>query len=175
MKASSNFPHFYLYGLDIFSLLHLLWKNKSKLMRSPCCCVSVRVPVYICVCVTICLYVVCLCIPPIDFWMPEPIFMKIDTYIMPNGHLNGLLHKFLPPVCVCIYIPLELLGNGSVKTLQRQWIRNNRKFVGRVTFHAICTVSKKPWRLFLLRTLFKSVRILWHTCATQLIERTEKE
>jgi hypothetical protein len=24
---------------------------------------------------------VCVCVPPINFWMPEPIFMKLGTYI----------------------------------------------------------------------------------------------
>jgi hypothetical protein len=45
--------------LYVFSLLSLFWKNRSRLMRSPCS----------------------LCILPINFWMPEPILMKLGMYI----------------------------------------------------------------------------------------------
>jgi hypothetical protein len=38
-------------------------KNKSRLMISPCC---------LCVCIA----------SPINFWMPEPIFMKLGMYII---------------------------------------------------------------------------------------------
>jgi hypothetical protein len=43
-------------------------KNKSRLMRSPCC---------LCVCEY----------PHINFWMPEPIFMKLGIYgTLPKGY-----------------------------------------------------------------------------------------
>jgi hypothetical protein len=41
-------------------------------MRSPS-----RLCVYVCVCA--CAHV---CVSPVDFWMPEPIFMKLGMYIM---------------------------------------------------------------------------------------------
>jgi hypothetical protein len=53
-KRFQSFPFF-------FSLLSLVWKNKeSKLVWSLCC----------------------LCIPHINFWMPESVFMKLGMYIM---------------------------------------------------------------------------------------------
>jgi hypothetical protein len=50
------------------------------------------------VCVTVCIP------PPINFWIPEPIFMKLGVYIMAR-ELNGVLHKSLPSVyvSVCVY------------------------------------------------------------------------
>jgi hypothetical protein len=52
---------------------------------------------------------------PINFWMPEPIFMKLGTWTK----LSGVLYKSLPSVRVATYIPPFLLGNGSVETLPR--------------------------------------------------------
>jgi hypothetical protein len=79
-------------------------------MRSRCC---------LCVCVY----------PPINFWMPEPIFMKLGTYItapepISKASLKNPSHHF---VCIplsllgngSVKIPLSLLGNGSVETLPR--------------------------------------------------------
>jgi hypothetical protein len=37
-------------------------------------------------------------------------------------NVNGVIHKSLPSVCVCMGILLSSLGNGSVKTLLRQQI-----------------------------------------------------
>jgi hypothetical protein len=37
--------------------------------------------VCVCVCVCVCLY------PPINFWTPEPIFIKLDTYPI-SRHLS---------------------------------------------------------------------------------------
>jgi hypothetical protein len=45
---------------------------------------------------------VCISVSPlINFWTPEAIFMKLGTYII--------------SLCLCMCIPLSLLGNGSVK------------------------------------------------------------
>jgi hypothetical protein len=83
-----------------FTLLSLFKQNKSRLMRSPSC--------------------LCVCIPCINFWMSEPIVMKlVILYHGTWAHLNNVLHKWIPSVCVYICI-LLLLGNGSVKTLPRQ-------------------------------------------------------
>jgi hypothetical protein len=85
----------------LFSILSLFLKTESRLMRSTCC----------------------LCIPPIHFWMPEPVFMKLGLYIYHGtwAHFNGGLPKSLPSLCMYVYT-LSLLGNGSVKTLPRQRI-----------------------------------------------------
>jgi hypothetical protein len=59
----------------------------------------------------------CLWIPPINFLMPEPIFMKLGMNIMAP---KPILSKSLPSVCesVCVSL-LSLLGNGSVKCVRR--------------------------------------------------------
>jgi hypothetical protein len=41
---------------------------------------------------------VCSC--PIKFWMPGPVFMKLGKW----SHLNGVLHKIPPRVCVCVCV-----------------------------------------------------------------------
>jgi hypothetical protein len=62
---------------------------------------------------------VCLCIPPISFWMAETNlyetgYVRVSYGTWPN--LSGVLQKSLP--LVYIYIcPPSLLGNGWVKTL----------------------------------------------------------
>jgi hypothetical protein len=78
----------------LFSILSLFRKNKSNLMRCLCDCESRlnRTNLY-------------------------------ETWYLYHGtwaHLNGVLHKSLPSVCICI--PPSLLGNGSIKTLSRQQI-----------------------------------------------------
>jgi hypothetical protein len=61
-------------------------------MKSPCC---------LCVCMPMCLYdcaTVCLsALPLINFWMPEPIFMKLAMYdyIMVPGPVS---------VSLCVYM-----------------------------------------------------------------------
>jgi hypothetical protein len=86
--------------IDFISLLSLFWKKN-------------RVGLWDHV-------AVCVCINPINFRTPEPIFMKLGTYITapePNStaQLKNLFHQSL-----CLYVyPLSLLGNGSVETLPR--------------------------------------------------------
>jgi hypothetical protein len=65
---------------------------------------------------------VCLRIPYIKFWTPE-VSLYETWYIYHDtwAYLNGLLHKSLPLMCLHVY-PLSLLGNGSVKSLPRQWM-----------------------------------------------------
>jgi hypothetical protein len=60
-------------------------KNRGTLMRSPCC---------LCVCESP---------PPINFWMPEPILMKL-RYHNTWTNFNGVLHKFLPSICVSVCV-----------------------------------------------------------------------
>jgi hypothetical protein len=75
----------------IWSLFPIFRKNKSRLMRSPRC--------------------LCVCVSPINFWMPEPIFMKLG--------MNGMASE---PVSLRVSIPLSLPSNSSVDTFPRQWI-----------------------------------------------------
>jgi hypothetical protein len=115
----------------LFSLLSLFWKKKIKvgICSLYAVCVSVNSP------------------PGINFWMPEPNFMKRGMYV----YLSGVLYKSLPSawvsvcpiiarqrfgkhvprqrihatvvgrVClwVCLCFPLLLLGSNSVKTFPR--------------------------------------------------------
>jgi hypothetical protein len=38
--------------------------------------------------------------PPINFRMAELVVMKLGTW----AHLNGVRHKYLPSICVSIYV-----------------------------------------------------------------------
>jgi hypothetical protein len=84
---------------------------------------------------------VCLYIPAINFWVAEPVFMKLSVVMM----VPEPVYMCIPLSLVgssSVKILLSLLGNGSVKTLQRQQIRNN-KIVGRVVFYANSVVARK--------------------------------
>jgi hypothetical protein len=72
-----------------FSLLSLFRKNKSRLMRSPCCLVCL-----------------CLHIPPLPTfkWLKQ-IFMKL--------RMSTMAPQLISTACICI--PLSLLRNGWVK------------------------------------------------------------
>jgi hypothetical protein len=62
----------------------------------------------------------CVCVPvdpPLKFWMPELIFMKLHIYNYgTSAHLNSIRHKSLPSfsVSVCVSL-LFMLDKGSVK------------------------------------------------------------
>jgi hypothetical protein len=76
---------------DVISL-HFVFQNrgsriKCRLMRSPCC----------------------LSYPPINFLIPEPIFMKLRMYIMAPGPI--VLHKSFPS-CVCLNVARQRLGKN---------------------------------------------------------------
>jgi hypothetical protein len=62
----------------------------------------------------------CLCIPAINFWMPEPVFMKVAMYIMALQSISTayFINPSRQPVCLYVY-PLSLLGNGSIKKRNR--------------------------------------------------------
>jgi hypothetical protein len=91
MQFSNPF-HTVLYNLFPFSFsrLSLFWKNKIGLWDHVAVCV-------------------CLCIPsPINFWMPEPIFMKLGTYIsapqpISTAYLKNPSHQ---SVCLYVYPPI---------------------------------------------------------------------
>jgi hypothetical protein len=67
---------------------------------------------------------VCMFVYP-SYWLLNAWTNLYETWCIHHGswtHQKGVLHKSLPSVCVCMCIPLSLLGNGSVKTLPRQRI-----------------------------------------------------
>jgi hypothetical protein len=66
---------------------------------------------------------VCLCIPPINFGIVQPNFMKLGIYIMPLEPISTACFINHCHQSVCLYVyPLSLLGNGSVKASSRQRI-----------------------------------------------------
>jgi hypothetical protein len=95
----------YRYPDSSFSLLSLFWKDEVGLCELRAVCLSV-VPSLL------------------NFWMPEPIFMKLGMYIMATEPISTvLLHKSLPSVCVSVCVSLLwLLSKGLVKTFLRQRI-----------------------------------------------------
>jgi hypothetical protein len=59
---------------------------------------------------------VCRCIPPNNFWLPEPIFMNLGMYIMAPEPI--LMVYFINPThqSLCLYVySRSLLGNGLLK------------------------------------------------------------
>jgi hypothetical protein len=84
--------------------------------------------------------------------MPEPIFMKLGTYIMAPKPISVAYFIISFHRSVCIWIPLSLLGNGSVKTLPRQRIHMQQSIVGGVVLYAVRVVSTKSRWLVLPRS-----------------------
>jgi hypothetical protein len=63
------------------------------------------------------------------FWMPEPIFMKLDSitwHRSPFQRHTFFMNSSHRSVCVCVSL-LSLLGNGSVKTLPWPWTHMQRQ------------------------------------------------
>jgi hypothetical protein len=124
--------------LILFSLLSLLWKNKSSLVQSPySLCVS------------------CLCVP--HYQLLNAWTNLYETWYLYHGtwaYLNGVLHKSLPSVCMYIWYPTTVAGQRLGKKCYRgnEYTRNNRRLVRRVVFYAVHVVSKESRRLVLPRT-----------------------
>jgi hypothetical protein len=80
-------------------------------MRSPCC--------------------QCVCVSPLsDFeCLNQSLWNLVCTVFHGTwAHLNGVLHKSLPSVCVSVFVsPLSLLGNGSLNTFPLQQIHQTKK------------------------------------------------
>jgi hypothetical protein len=63
----------------------------------------------------------CLCVSPINFWMAEPIFMKLGTYFMEPEPISTAYIMNPSHHSVGLYVyTISLLGNGSVKTLPQK-------------------------------------------------------
>jgi hypothetical protein len=92
---------------------------------------------------------VCLCIPHIKFWMPEPVIMKLGTYIMASEPISTA--HFLNPSYQSVYLYVyphvvarQRLGKdyrGNENT------RSNRRIVDRVVLYAVHVVSKTKTKL----------------------------
>jgi hypothetical protein len=104
------------------------------------------------VCVSVC--------PPINFWMPESVFIKFIIYIyIYYGnwvHLNGVLHKSLRSVCVSVCISLLSLHRIRLGKVYHSFVtsqrlgkhvppatnaRKNRKIVGYVCLWVCLYIS----------------------------------
>jgi hypothetical protein len=124
--------------LTFFSLISLFWKNETRFMQSPCCvCVCLCLSLSVCVCVWDSL--------PINFRMPESVFMKLGMYIMTPEPISAAY--FINPshqsVCLCVFL-VKLLGKDLIKCIPpliaMQWLgkhipmatntHNNRIIVG---------------------------------------------
>jgi hypothetical protein len=72
------------------------------------------------------LHAVCVSVYPHKYFsVLEPIFYETRyVYRGTSAHLNGVIHKSFPLVCLCSHP--TLLGNGSVKTFPRQWIHTQQ-------------------------------------------------
>jgi hypothetical protein len=97
-------------------------KNKSRTMRSLCC--------------------PCLCIPPskqhLNPW--TNIYETWYVYHSTWAHLRGLLHKF-PSACVSVYVS-SLVARQKLHS-RKEYMRNKRRIVGRIFYHAVRVVSKE--------------------------------
>jgi hypothetical protein len=102
---------------------------------------------------------VCLGIPPyrrLNAWTNLH-----ETWYGTWAHLNGVLHKSFPSVCVSVCVSLlSLQGNGSVKCVPPFGARqrlgrhvpvatntgNNRRIAGRVIFYVVHFLPREsPW------------------------------
>jgi hypothetical protein len=98
----------------------------------------------------------CICIPPpphqfLNAWINlyETWYVYHDTWT----HLDDVLHKSLPSLCVPVCYPLSLLSNGSLNMFPRQRIHAKKKnCCTRLIFYAVRVVSKESTRLVLPRT-----------------------
>jgi hypothetical protein len=156
--------------LCFISLLSLYWKNESRPMRSPCC----------------------LWIPPI-LLIFECLKQSYETWYACHGtcaHLNGVLHKSLPSICMCItptvarqrrdkHVPATTnkYNNSRIVvcmclrvclSIPLSLLRNNsvktfpwqRRIVG-VVFCAVRVLSKESRQLVLPRTFcFKCILLI---------------
>jgi hypothetical protein len=107
-NTQCDYMHFFILGFFFIGLLSLFWKNKSRLMWSPCC-VSVNP------------------LPPSTY---ECLNQSLRNLVCISWHLRPVQWRTsqVPPISLCVYmcIPLSTLGNGSVKTLLRQRIHTQQ-------------------------------------------------
>jgi hypothetical protein len=89
----------------------------------------------------------CLCfraLPPINFWMPESIFIKGGTYITSPEPISAvyLINPSHRAVRLYVY-PSIVARQRQVRKADKKYIRNNRRIVRRVVLHEIRVV---PWK-----------------------------
>jgi hypothetical protein len=81
--------------------------------------------------------------------MPEPIFMKLDMYIMATEPFSAAYFiKSFPSVCVCMWLVKCIPPFGARQRLGKRVLlatntRNSIKIVGRVIFYAVHVLPKE--------------------------------
>jgi hypothetical protein len=90
----------------IFGLFSLFWKEKSRLMRSPC---YLWIPLY----------------QLSNAW--TNLYKTLYVYHGAWAHLNGVLQKSLPSVCVSVRVSLVVARQRLGKTLLRQRIHTQQQ------------------------------------------------
>jgi hypothetical protein len=110
-------------GIFIFSLISLVVKNESRLMRLPCC----------------------LCLPH-QLLMPEPIIMKPGTYITAPEPITTAYFTNPSHQSVCLYVYPSLIFarqrlGKHVPTATNT--HKNRRIVRRVIFCTVFVLSKE--------------------------------
>jgi hypothetical protein len=88
-------------NISVVILFSFFWKIKVALWDHYAVCVSAY--------------------PLIDYWMPEPIFMKLGMHVMAPESMSTAYFTNPPIglcVCDCRCIPLSFLGNGNEYKLQ---------------------------------------------------------
>jgi hypothetical protein len=73
------------------------------------------------------LQTLCVCVSPhLNFRMPKPVSEKIVMHIVASDPISASYFLYISHQTVCLYVyHLFLLGNGSVKMLQRQRIQRS--------------------------------------------------
>jgi hypothetical protein len=96
--------------------------------------------------------------PPIVFWMPRPIFMKICMYEYNMAREPISTADFINPSypSVFLYCVLSLLGNGSVKHYRGNEYTRNKIIFGLTVFYISERIFTYVWWGDRLRLGFKA-------------------
>jgi hypothetical protein len=83
--------------------------------------------------------------PPIYFWMPGPIFMKIGMYIMAPEPISVayFIHPSHLSVCLYLYAPIVARQRLGKNVTAAKNTRNSRGIVGRVVFMRSVSYQRK--------------------------------
>jgi hypothetical protein len=125
----------------IFILLSLYWKTECRLMRSPCC---------LCVCKSL----------PINFWIPERIFIKLHMYIMAPEtiskayFINAWRQSVYPSYHCYVKHGLDKHVPAAMNT------RNHRRIVGRVCLWICLCIPLSLLGNNLVKTFPRQLRIV---------------
>jgi hypothetical protein len=98
-------------------------------MRLPCC---------------LCDSGICMCIPPFQIWMREPVFMKLGIYFMAPETISAAYFINPSHQYVSVYVSSPIVGRQRlgkhVPAVKNT--RNNKRVIGHLAFYAVRVVSK---------------------------------